>query len=59
MRRASRLVGLKLNIVDCVIDTKVVLKWLFALHRNAMLSSRHTYLCVPRNYVACMNKCHT
>ena len=46
MRRASRMVGLKLNIGVYVIDTEVVLKLgvylLFALHCNAMLSSRHT-----------------
>jgi len=57
MRRVNRLVGLKLNIGVYVIDTKVVLKLgvylLFALHRNAMPSSRHIYLWVPRNYVAC------
>ena len=45
MRKASRLVGLELNIGANVIDTDAVLKLgvylLFALHRNAMLSSRH------------------
>ena len=41
MRRASTLVGLKLIIGVCVIDTEVVLKLgvylLLALHHNAML----------------------
>jgi len=50
---------MKLNISVYVIDTEVVLKLgvylLFALHCNAMLSSRHMYLWVPRNYVAGMN----
>jgi len=59
MRRASRLVGLKLNMGVYVIDTEVVMKLcvylLSALHCNAMLSSRHMYLWVPRNYVACIN----